>query len=177
MAIYQYGEITVPEIPASNLPYVVLSMNNAGDLTACFSPEPFIAIDVFGSVGSSSLLGNVGYDTCACTPESAEIEVYKCLNDSLSRWNKISTASMPVVDGGGSNKGGESGVKYYECGYLSNPSWCNSEILFRNETVVCQTTDRVLVKETFPIQEFTTFLLASIEASKSLPMPGSGGDS
>lgn len=175
MAIYQYGDFIIPEIPASDLPYVHIGKNGTG-WNAFFSSEPFVALEAMSS--TVSLLGHYGYMTMACIPEYAQFEVYEFFEEKGKGWVKVSHDGSGNNGNSGDTIGGETGVFYYYASGLSQTSWCNTNIYYKGTTLVpINYDDPVLVKESFPIQEFTTYLMTAWQACKSMPFVESGGDS
>lgn len=178
MAIMQYGDITIPEIPASELPYVIISKNGTG-WRVCFSSEPFIAVDIATGV-HISLMGRYGCYTAAAVPIDATVKVYNFFEEDGIGWDSVGLVTLSTHSGGSNylNYGGEDGKTYYLLGSLQQTNWCNSDVMWFPDTLVQQASgDPILVKETFPIQEFTTYLMTAWQASKAMPFVESGGDS
>lgn len=174
MAIYKYGDITVPEIPASELPYVhVNGSENYSEVF--FSSEPFIAMDIMIGIGIS-LMGRYGYITTAVTPVEATVEKYIFNKSDGVGWVRSRDIANYTND---VSYGGEDGKLYYGAGSMQdNGSWCNADIMWLPNTLVQQASDApVLIKETFPIQEFVAYLMAGGQITKSMPSSENGGES
>lgn len=174
MAVYKYGDITAPELPASSLPYAQIYKKGNG-WRVFFSSKPFIAADI-SSDDSISLMGHYGCYTAAVVDNEATVKLYDFVEEKGRGWG-VATGYEDL-----SNTfvvyGGEEGKTYYLAGSLQEINWCNHDIMWMNSTVVQQSFgDPVLVKETFPIKVFTEFLLAGLEVGSVLLLPDSGGGS
>lgn len=144
MAYYKYHNTVLPEIPKSNLPYVALSVLDTGNFVL-FSSEPFVAT-------KSGYNGYNSYFIYASVPSGATKEAYTYNGDKYQGWVKSTSYTSYVI------------IKDYSSfGVQLRDAWCNVDVAYESGEVVYTTTgDPVLHKESFPIKEFVTFLIAGL---------------